>query len=169
MIQRSRRRCKFACLILGCVCSVYLGACDPKTRHAFFLFRKHVPFEIVRASNGDAWVKSVLNGKKYSPSQIGAFVLIKMKETAGVCVCVCVSVCVCVHACMCLCVCVCVMQVFSSLSPSIPPLHPTPPSHPSIPCPPTEAYLGQKVNNAVITVPAYFNDSQRQVSLWLLR
>ena len=45
-------------------------------------FRKHVPFEIVRASNGDAWVKGS-DGKIYSPSQIGAFVLMKMKETAG--------------------------------------------------------------------------------------
>ena len=47
------------------------------------IVRKHVPFEIVRASNGDAWVKGA-DGKIYSPSQIGAFVLIKMKETAGV-------------------------------------------------------------------------------------
>jgi hypothetical protein len=43
--------------------------------------RKIVPFEIVRAPNGDAWVKA--QGKTYSPSQIGAFVLMKMKETAG--------------------------------------------------------------------------------------
>ena len=62
--------------------------------HLFFFFagimcffsvaavRKHVPFEIVRASNGDAWVKGA-DGKIYSPSQIGAFVLMKMKETAG--------------------------------------------------------------------------------------
>ena len=47
-----------------------------------FQHRKHVPFEIVRASNGDAWVKGG-DGKLYSPSQIGAFVLVKMKETAG--------------------------------------------------------------------------------------
>ena len=47
-----------------------------------FLFRKHVPFDIVKASNGDAWVKGG-DGKTYSPSQIGAFVLVKMKETAG--------------------------------------------------------------------------------------
>ena len=40
-------------------------------------------FEIVRASNGDAWVKTAVDGKIYSPSQIGAFVLMKMKETAG--------------------------------------------------------------------------------------
>jgi len=40
-----------------------------------------VPFKIVRASNGDAWVEA--HGKLYSPSQIGAFVLMKMKETAG--------------------------------------------------------------------------------------
>jgi molecular chaperone DnaK (HSP70) len=44
---------------------------------------KTVPYEIVRASNGDAWVKTAHNGKMYSPSQIGAFVLMKMKETAG--------------------------------------------------------------------------------------
>ena len=42
-----------------------------------------VPYEIVRASNGDAWVKSAGDGKMYSPSQVGAFVLMKMKETAG--------------------------------------------------------------------------------------
>lgn len=66
-----------------------------------------VPYKIVRASNGDAWVEA--GGKQYSPSQIGAFVLMKMKETA-------------------------------------------------------EAYLGRKVNEAVITVPAYFNDSQRQAT-----
>lgn len=41
---------------------------------------KNVPFKIVRASNGDAWVEA--HGKLYSPSQIGAFVLMKMKETA---------------------------------------------------------------------------------------
>jgi len=68
---------------------------------------KIVPFEIVRAPNGDAWVKA--QGKTYSPSQIGAFVLMKMKETA-------------------------------------------------------EAFLGSSVQNAVITVPAYFNDSQRQAT-----
>ena len=44
---------------------------------------KTVPFEIVRASNGDAWVKTEADNKMYSPSQIGAFVLTKMKETAG--------------------------------------------------------------------------------------
>jgi len=68
---------------------------------------KTASYEIFRAANGDAWVKA--QGKEYSPSQIGAFVLIKMKETA-------------------------------------------------------EAYLGTKVSNAVITVPAYFNDSQRQAT-----
>jgi len=66
-----------------------------------------VPFKIVKGPNGDAWVEA--RGKKYSPSEIGAFVLMKMKETA-------------------------------------------------------EAYLGKKVENAVITVPAYFNDSQRQAT-----
>jgi molecular chaperone DnaK len=66
-----------------------------------------VPYKIVRGDNGDAWVEA--QGKKYSPSQISAFILTKMKETA-------------------------------------------------------EAYLGEKVTEAVITVPAYFNDSQRQAT-----
>src|ERR671922_2121190 len=69
--------------------------------------KKLVPYKIVRAGNGDAWVES--DGKTYSPSQISAFILQKMKETA-------------------------------------------------------EAYLGQKVEQAVITVPAYFNDAQRQAT-----
>ncbi|KAL1509470.1 hypothetical protein ABEB36_004197 [Hypothenemus hampei] len=68
----------------------------------------NVSYKIVKASNGDAWVQGS-DGKMYSPSQIGAFVLIKMKETA-------------------------------------------------------EAYLNTKVKNAVVTVPAYFNDSQRQAT-----
>jgi molecular chaperone DnaK len=68
----------------------------------------NVSYKIVKASNGDAWVQGN-DGKMYSPSQIGAFVLTKMKETA-------------------------------------------------------EAYLNTKVKNAVITVPAYFNDSQRQAT-----
>jgi molecular chaperone DnaK len=68
---------------------------------------KLVPYKIVKASNGDAWLEA--NGKVYSPSQIGAFILTKMKETA-------------------------------------------------------ESYLGKKVKDAVITVPAYFNDSQRQAT-----
>ena len=71
-------------------------------------FRKAVSYKIVRASNGDAWVQGG-DGKMYSPSQIGAFVLMKMKETA-------------------------------------------------------ESYLSTSVKNAVITVPAYFNDSQRQAT-----
>ena len=66
-----------------------------------------VPYRIVRGDNGDAWVEA--QGKRYSPSQISAFILTKMKETA-------------------------------------------------------EAYLGEKVSEAVITVPAYFNDSQRQAT-----
>ena len=66
-----------------------------------------VPYPIVRADNGDAWLEA--DGKKYSPSQISAFTLQKMKETA-------------------------------------------------------EAYLGQPVTQAVITVPAYFNDAQRQAT-----
>ena len=65
------------------------------------------PFKIIKADNGDAWVEA--KGEKYSPSQISAFVLQKMKETA-------------------------------------------------------EKYLGQEVKKAVITVPAYFNDSQRQAT-----
>lgn len=69
---------------------------------------KNLAYEIVKHSNGDAWV-ATNNGKSYSPSQIGAFVLTKMKETA-------------------------------------------------------EDYLGTTVNDAVVTVPAYFNDSQRQAT-----
>src|ERR1700742_4757116 len=69
--------------------------------------KKLVPYKITRASNGDAWVEA--EGKTYSPSQISAFILQKMKETA-------------------------------------------------------EAYLGSKVEQAVITVPAYFNDAQRQAT-----
>ncbi len=66
-----------------------------------------VPYKIVKGDNGDAWVDT--RGKKHSPSQISAFILQKMKETA-------------------------------------------------------EAYLGETVTQAVITVPAYFNDSQRQAT-----
>ena len=69
--------------------------------------KKLVPYKIVKADNGDAWVE--IRGKKYSPSQISAFILKKMKETA-------------------------------------------------------ERYLGETVTQAVITVPAYFNDSQRQAT-----
>jgi molecular chaperone DnaK len=69
--------------------------------------KKLVPYHIVKADNGDAWVEA--GGKKYSPSQISAFILQKMKETA-------------------------------------------------------ESYLGEKVEKAVITVPAYFNDAQRQAT-----
>ena len=68
---------------------------------------ERVPFKIVEAGNGDAWVEA--QGEKYSPSQVSAFILQKMKETA-------------------------------------------------------EAYLGEKVTEAVITVPAYFNDAQRQAT-----
>jgi len=63
------------------------------------------PYKIIKADNNDAWLEA--RGKKYSPSQISAFILQKMKETA-------------------------------------------------------EKYLGQEVKQAVITVPAYFNDAQRQ-------
>ena len=66
-----------------------------------------VPYTIVRGDNGDAWVQA--RGEKYSPSQVSAFILGKMKETA-------------------------------------------------------ESYLGEKVTQAVITVPAYFNDAQRQAT-----
>ncbi|KAK1414576.1 hypothetical protein QVD17_30323 [Tagetes erecta] len=76
---------------------------DPQTQKEMGM----VPYKIVKAPNGDAWVEA--NGQKYSPSQIGAFVLTKMKETA-------------------------------------------------------EAYLGKTINKAVITVPAYFNDAQRQAT-----
>ena len=76
---------------------------DPMTKKDMGL----VPYKIVKAANGDAWVES--DGKQYSPSQISAFILQKMKETA-------------------------------------------------------EAYLGQTVTQAVITVPAYFNDAQRQAT-----
>jgi molecular chaperone DnaK len=69
--------------------------------------KKLVPYNIVDGGNGDAWVE--IRGEKYSPSQISAFILQKMKETA-------------------------------------------------------ESYLGEKVDQAVITVPAYFNDAQRQAT-----
>ena len=69
--------------------------------------KKLVPYNIVSGGNGDAWVEA--GGKQYSPSQVSAFILQKMKETA-------------------------------------------------------EAYLGQPVTQAVITVPAYFNDAQRQAT-----
>lgn len=76
---------------------------DPVTKRDTEL----VPYHIVRGSNGDAWVKA--GGQDYSPSQISAFILQKMKETA-------------------------------------------------------ESYLGETVDQAVITVPAYFNDAQRQAT-----
>ncbi len=76
---------------------------DPLTKKDMGL----VPYHIINGDNGDAWVEA--EGKKYSPSQISAFILQKMKETA-------------------------------------------------------EAYLGEKISQAVITVPAYFNDSQRQAT-----
>lgn len=76
---------------------------DPITKKDMEL----VPYSIVKADNGDAWVQA--RGEKYSPSQISAFTLMKMKEIA-------------------------------------------------------EDYLGEKVSQAVITVPAYFNDAQRQAT-----
>jgi molecular chaperone DnaK len=76
---------------------------DPLTKKDMEL----VPYNIVKGSNGDAWVKA--GGEDYSPSQISAFILQKMKETA-------------------------------------------------------ESYLGETVTQAVITVPAYFNDAQRQAT-----
>jgi len=69
--------------------------------------KKNMPFTVVDGGNGDAWVQA--RGEKYSPSQISAFILGKMKETA-------------------------------------------------------ESYLGEEVTQAVITVPAYFNDAQRQAT-----
>jgi molecular chaperone DnaK len=69
--------------------------------------KKNMPFEVIDGGNGDAWVRA--RGEKYSPSQISAFILGKMKETA-------------------------------------------------------ESYLGEEVTQAVITVPAYFNDAQRQAT-----
>merc|ERR1712127_777115 len=68
---------------------------------------KHLPYKVCRAGNGDAWVEA--KGNQYSPQQVGAFVLMKMKETA-------------------------------------------------------ESYLGTPIKEAVVTVPAYFNDSQRQAT-----
>ena len=76
---------------------------DPLTKKDMGL----VPYEIVKGKNGDAWVKA--GGEDYSPSQVSAFILQKMKETA-------------------------------------------------------ESYLGETVTQAVITVPAYFNDAQRQAT-----
>ena len=76
---------------------------DPTTQKDMDL----VPYQIIKADNGDAWVET--RGEKYSPSQISAFILQKMKETA-------------------------------------------------------EAHLGEEVTEAVVTVPAYFNDSQRQAT-----
>ncbi len=69
--------------------------------------KKLVPYEIIKGPNGDAWVEA--QGKQYSPAQISAFILQKMKETA-------------------------------------------------------EAKLGETITEAVITVPAYFNDAQRQAT-----
>ncbi|WP_375688320.1 molecular chaperone DnaK [Pseudooceanicola sp. LIPI14-2-Ac024] len=69
--------------------------------------KKNLPYNVINGGNGDAWVES--KGEKYSPSQISAFILGKMKETA-------------------------------------------------------ESYLGEEVTQAVITVPAYFNDAQRQAT-----
>ncbi len=68
---------------------------------------KHLPYNVIDGGNGDAWIE--VRGEKYSPSQVSAFILQKMKETA-------------------------------------------------------EAYLGEDVTEAVITVPAYFNDAQRQAT-----
>jgi molecular chaperone DnaK len=69
--------------------------------------KKNLPYSVVNGGNGDAWVE--VRGEKYSPSQVSAFILQKMKETA-------------------------------------------------------ESYLGESVTQAVITVPAYFNDAQRQAT-----
>ncbi|KAI3629292.1 hypothetical protein MIR68_012673, partial [Amoeboaphelidium protococcarum] len=72
------------------------------------VMKKTVPYKIVKHSNGDAWVEDT-NGKRYSPSQIGGYVLGKLKSDA-------------------------------------------------------ESFLGTPVKNAVVTVPAYFNDAQRQAT-----
>jgi len=48
-----------------------------------YFCRNNVPYKLVKASNGDVWFEA--SGKLYSPSQIGAFTLMKMKETAGMC------------------------------------------------------------------------------------
>jgi len=76
---------------------------DPQVQKAM----KVLPYKIVRSDNGDAWVE--MRGKQYSPAEVSAFILQKMKQTA-------------------------------------------------------EDYLGEKVTEAVVTVPAYFNDSQRQAT-----
>jgi molecular chaperone DnaK len=76
---------------------------DPEVQKAI----KISPFKIIKAENGDAWVE--VRGKRYSPAEISAFILQKMKQTA-------------------------------------------------------DDYLGEKVTDAVVTVPAYFNDSQRQAT-----
>src|SRR3989475_1142674 len=76
---------------------------DPEVQKAM----KVLPYKIVRADNGDAWVE--VRGRRYSPAEISAFILQKMKQTA-------------------------------------------------------EDHLGEKVTDAVVTVPAYFNDSQRQAT-----
>jgi molecular chaperone DnaK len=76
---------------------------DPEVQKAM----KVLPYKIVKADNGDAWVE--IRGKKYSPAEVSAMILQKMKQTA-------------------------------------------------------EDYLGEKVTEAVITVPAYFNDAQRQAT-----
>lgn len=78
-----------------------------RRRDDAYLKQYHASYDIVSADNGDAWVES--RGTKYSPSQISAFILQKMKESA-------------------------------------------------------ESFLGEKVTEAVITVPAYFNDAQRQAT-----
>merc|ERR1719460_2333940 len=79
------------------------GYDDPETK----AIGEHVPYKIVKAPNGDAWVEA--QGQQFSPSQVGAFTLGKMKETA-------------------------------------------------------DNFLGTTVNHAVVTVPAYFNDAQRQAT-----
>src|SRR6185369_4237568 len=76
---------------------------DPEVQRAM----KVLPYKIVKADNGDAWVE--VRGRKYSPAEISAFILQKMKQTA-------------------------------------------------------EDYTGEKITEAVITVPAYFNDAQRQAT-----
>lgn len=85
MTQRCKRKSKWMCMCyLESIVTFFKtrGVGYPTCVEFVSLYRKNVPFEIVKASNGDAWVKGA-DGKLYSPSQVGAFILVKMKETAG--------------------------------------------------------------------------------------
>lgn len=78
MTQRSKKTCEQLFRPINHI-EDFFGQFHHIIYHQFN--RKNVPYKIVRASNGDAWVEA--HGKMYSPSQAGAFVLMKMKETAG--------------------------------------------------------------------------------------